>query len=187
MMPPTICHCGAPAEYSHIVARRSTADGKSVLLWSHGHLTWRFGEYVRGSAHPRTATQVAAALAAGWLLLGDVELWEAEEVPTLAAAARQVAARSGLPGDLRKRMAELLEPAGPVPHWTTYQTDRDGKPTVRVWRLPRLTHPGIVVWHEKGLYSVLLHHRGSSDTFNDTGFVFSTVRELRRHLRDDYR
>ena len=74
-----ICSCGNPE--SHIIARRKTADEKSVLLWSDGSLTWALGHAVRGSAQPRTEKQRNAALRAGRLVLGDVCLYDADEVP----------------------------------------------------------------------------------------------------------
>ena len=86
-----------------IIARRSTADGKHVCLWSDGLLTWAFGYHIKGAARPRTQAAREQAFTAAWLVLGDVELYDADEIPTLVKAARWAAARDGLPGTMRQR------------------------------------------------------------------------------------
>lgn len=88
------------------IARRRTADGVSVLLWADGMVTGRLGLALPGVplSRARTRDAQARALAVGWLMLGEVELWDAYEVPALYAAARKVAKRGGRPGDLRALM-----------------------------------------------------------------------------------
>jgi hypothetical protein len=88
-----------------IIARRSTSDGKHVCLWSDGLLTWAFGFRIRGAARPRTEQDRGQAFMAAWLVLGDVELYDADEIPTLVKAARWAAARDGLPETMRERFA----------------------------------------------------------------------------------
>lgn len=41
-----VCSCGDATP--HVVARRKTSDGKSVLGWSDGELTFSFGWRIRG-------------------------------------------------------------------------------------------------------------------------------------------
>lgn len=173
------CSCGDAA--NHVVARRQTADGKRVLLWSDGSLTWGFGEAVTGSARPSTASQAERALCAGWLVMGEVGIYDADELSELVAAARFVAERSRLPGDVRARLRTMREPAGPKPVWEVLEADREGKPTLRVWRLPRLGgYAGLAVWHERGRYMVMreMSGRRASGTYESAGFERSTLREI---------
>ena len=168
------CHCGQAK--AHIIARRSTADGKHVLLWNDGMLTWALGYAIRGAARPRTAEQSAAALRAGWLVLGEVELYDSGDVSDLVTAARWVAARHGTPGDLRRRYAAMTAPRGPSPTWTVISTDRDGAPTVRAWRLPRLGGwDGLAVWHERGVYEIVREVQRGTGTYENTGFRATAV------------
>jgi hypothetical protein len=110
-------HCPCAESDPHVIARRSTSDGKHVLLWQDGSLTWALGEAIKGFAFPRTTEQARLALAAGRLVLGEVCLWDAMDVPDLVSAARWAAARHGTPGDLRARMKAVRE---------RRSTDRDG-------------------------------------------------------------
>lgn len=184
------CSCGEAKP--HAIARRATADGKTVRLWDDGSLTWAFGHRVSGSAHPRTAEQRRLALAAGWLVLGELELWDSDEITPLVKAARWVAERGGQPGDVRARLRAMAAPKF-SPVWTVEATDRDGRPTARMWRLPRLTHPGLAVWdesHPGGRYSVWQQARGLAlgrstdlhDTFAPTGVRVKTLRALFAYL-----
>lgn len=175
-----ICTCAH--NDSHTIARRSTADGKSVLLWNDGSITWAMGYAIKGSPFPRTEKQRATARRAGGLVLGEVSLYDAAELPTLIAAARWAADRDGLPGTLRARYAALTEPKGPRLVWTVIQADRDGRPTCRVSRLSRLGWPGLAVWHERGRYEVMREVPRGSGTLEATGFTARTLRELRALL-----
>lgn len=172
------CTCGNPDD--HVIARRVTADGKHVLAWDDGTLTWALGYAIRGSASPRTPEGRERARRAAWLVLDDVCLFDADEVPALIRAARWAAER----GTGRAGMWERLRGpkrgtvAGLVPQWTVRHTDRDGRPTLRVWTLPRLAYPGLVVWHERGLYQVMREAPRGSGTLFDTGFRARTLREL---------
>ena len=72
------------------MARRTTADGKSVILWSDGTLTSGMGWHIKGSSHTaRSAYERKKNIEAGWLLMGDVELYDYAEVPKLVNAARK--------------------------------------------------------------------------------------------------
>lgn len=172
------CSCGESGH--HVIARRVTADGKHVLAWDDGTLTWALGYAIRGSANPRTPEGRERARRAAWLVLEDVCLFNADEVPALVKAARWAAesgsGRAGMWGRLRGPKRGTV--AGLVPRWTVRQTDRDGRPTLRVWTLPRLAYPGLVVWHERGIYEVLLADPQDPEVVRDTGFRARTLREL---------
>lgn len=158
-----------------IIARRSTFDGKHVCLWSDGTLTWGLGYVIKGSANPRNRAQSEQALAAGWLVLGDVEIYDADEVSTLIAAARWTAKRGGLPGDMRARFAALVAPGMPG-GWTELSVDHRGVTLERVWRFPRLSAMrDMAIWHVRGRYHVLARMSGTVDTFTPTGDVCETL------------
>ncbi len=172
-----------------IIARRKTSDDKAVSLWNDGSLTWGAWNAVKGSPNARTDAQIREALKAGWLVIGEIELYDADEVPRLIEVARKVSRRGGLPGDLRREFAK----SRPLrPHWQVQEADREGRPTVRVWRLPRLSHPGVVIWDEaRGShgkrYRVMTEivERGRpSGTLADTGVRFKDLTSLGGYLRE---
>jgi len=176
-----------------VIGRRKTADDKDVALWSDGTLTWgRLGTAIKGSPHARTPVQVEAARRAGWLALGEVELYDATEVPKLIAAARKVADRGGTPGELRAEFARSASRGERlVPTWTTIETDRDGRPLVRVWKLPRLLYGNLAVWDERrgrgasrGRYQVM-REIGRSGTYVPTGHDFHDLQALSAWLREE--
>lgn len=173
MSAPT-CSCGDAAE--HIVARRMTADCFSVVMLSRGAIVGGFGHAFNGVpfARPRSAEGLALALRAGWLLMGEVELYDVGELGDLYAAAKRVAARGGLPGDLRAEMHRAAPPSIPL-RWTVLSADRDGKPTCRVATLPRLRWPATQVWHERGVYEVLYEQCGA---LHSSGRRFTSQRDL---------
>lgn len=173
------CSCGRGDEY--FIATRRTADDREVYLWAGGALTQGLGYALPGVpvTRPRTAEAREVAVRAGWLVLGEVELWEISELPALYAAARRVAARGGDPGDLRDAMAALDAPHIPI-RWEVLSADATGRPTCRAGYLPRLRWPHLGVWHEGGRYEVMT--LGSDGGWRGTGFVFTSQRELMRHL-----
>lgn len=176
-----------------IIGRAKTYDDKVVLLHSDGTLTWALGNAIKGSPNARTAAGIEEARTAGWLVLGEVSIVEAADVPRLIEAARKVARKGGNPGDVR---AELHKVAPLKPHWTTLETDRDGKPTIRVWRLPRMSHPGIAVWDtlrnaSHGRYEVMMEvragglgQRSGGGTYATTGVRFHDLTKLSKYLRE---
>ena len=179
------CTCGDTEP--HTISRRTTADGYHVLLHEQGGITGAMGYTIRGvpCARPRTPEGVAIALRAGNLFMGEVCLYNLAELPALYAAARKVAARHGLPGDLRAEMAREREPHVLL-QWQVMHADRDGRPTVRIARLPRLRWPGTYVWHESGRYEVMRQlsaARGAALT--TTGFTFGSQRDLFAWLLSD--
>lgn len=175
------CSCGNAS--AHTIARRSTADGKHVLLWDDGSLTWGLGLSIRGSAFPRTREQSEMALRAGWLVLGDVELYDADEVSDLVRAARRVAVRSGLPGDVRAELARERAPKMPGA-WTTLAVDNRGDVTERAWIFPRLSaYSGLAIFHARGRYLVMTRFHGAADTYAPTGFERTTLGEAFADVR----
>jgi hypothetical protein len=183
----------AAKKKDEVIGQRKTADDKSVVLWSDGSLTWgRVGTVIKGSPHAKTPAQVEAALRAGWLVLGDAELYDAAEVPRLIAAARKAAVRGGLPGDLRASFARSESREDRLtPSWITTEADRAGNPLVRVWKLPRLLYGGLTVWDERrgrgasrGRYQVMREF-GRSGTYAPTGDDFHDLDALSAWLHQE--
>ena len=174
---------------AEIIARRRTSDGKEVALWNDGSLTWGRWNVIKGSPNAKTPVQIEQALRAGWLFMGEVELYDADDVPRLIEVARKVAKRGGQPGDVRR---EFAKDAPLKPQWQVQEADRQGRPTVRVWRLPRLSHPGMVIWDEVrgshgARYRVMTEivERGRpSGTLADTGVQFKDLTSLSKYLRE---
>lgn len=182
-----------------ILARGKTYDDKAILLWCDGSLTWALGNVIKGSPNARTAAAIEEALTAGWLVMGEISIRNADEITRLIEAARKVVHRAitrktqALPGDVR---AELFKGAPLKPHWTTIETDRDGKPTIRVWRLSRISHPGIAIWDtlrnaNRGRYEVMaemraggLGQRSGGGTYATTGVRFHDLERLSQYLRE---
>jgi hypothetical protein len=178
-----------------VLARRKTADDKVVLLHADGTLTWALGSAIKGSPAARTAAGIEEALTAGWIVLGEVELFDAAEVPHLIETARKAAHRGGestLPGNVRK----AVHRDKPIkPHWVTVETDRAGNPTLRVWKLSRMSHPGLAVWdslgHHRGRYEIMqeslaggLGQRSGGGTYAPTGVRFHDLNALSKYLRE---
>lgn len=176
------CTCGGHSRI-HVVARRTTADGIGIELHSDGAVTGKLGFGLDGVpiARPRTPEATARALVAGWLFVGEVLLYETSELAALYEACRWAAARDGLPGTVRARLARAQQPVL-VPHWTVDSTDRDGRPTSRYWRLPRIIAAGVVVWDHVsvgasgGRYEIMHVVPGSKgETIAPTGIRFATL------------
>jgi hypothetical protein len=166
------CSCGN--ETAHIVARRETADGHAVCLWTDGAWTWgALGRVVLGS--PLRGSR--ADLDAGWLAAGEIALWDAAEVPALIRTARRVAKRGGSPGDLRAAMAPRVLRAV----WEPIETDRDGKSVVAVWRLPRIIASGLAVWRDRGRYRVM-REINRTGTYEAAGSWKSSMVDVRAEL-----
>jgi len=185
----TACTCGSTEP--HTVARRRAADGTRVALWSDGSVSGPLGYALDGvpMRRPRSAESHDRAMRAGWLFLGEVGLYDADELGLLYAACERVARAGGAPGDARAAFAALTAPALPTPKWEVYRTDRDGKPTLRWWRLPRLFWPGLVVMdhcgHEAGpryrVCRVAAHEQG---TARFTGMAFANQADLAAYLAE---
>jgi hypothetical protein len=169
-----------------VISRGVTADGKHIILWADGSLTWALGYAIRGAwMKPKPAKQEEARRA-GWLLLGDAVLYDAAEIPDLVKAARWAVARDATPGAMRQRFKTLRQPK-PIlkPVWITTRADRNGKPTERWWRLPRLgSLSGTAVLDNcstgrRGRYEIayLVGKNGNDETYRDSGISFATLGE----------
>jgi hypothetical protein len=188
------CSCGTARD--HVIAWRRTADGREVLLHSTGAVTGATGAVLSGVpvARPRTAEARARDLAAGWLVVGEVELYAAAEVGMLYDVARKLVTSrpDATPGDLRAAFAAAEEGA---------QLDRIAR-SIR-WehvsgdlyagRLPRLRWPHTAVTREGGRYDVcvIVSRLGAGSWVGEvaepTGHSFTNLRDLARHLRDEGR
>lgn len=78
----TPCSCGCVEP--HIIARRTTADGVRVDVWSDGTLTQR-GMFLRGLGTPRSNWAVSARARAARLVCDELELYNLAELPKVAA------------------------------------------------------------------------------------------------------
>lgn len=176
------CTCGHAT--THRIAQRSTSDGITVVLYSDGAIAGRF-HALRGvrMAKPRTVEARRLALTVGWMFLGEVELYDADELGALYGACRWAAER----GLDRVAMLSRLNREAPIQFvWETLETDRDGNVRERVCRLNRLMWPGLAVWNgRRGDYEVMTDYdsgRGR-DVLVPTGMRFATIRELCTYLR----
>lgn len=174
------CTCGEARP--HKIARRRTADDKIVLLWDDGSLTSALGAVIRGSANPRTDEQRAEARLAGWLVLGEVSLYDADEITPLIKTARALVRRDpgAQPGDLRAAMRRQREAAQlPSPTWETCAGFRLGT-------FPRITGlASLAIWHEtdRGTYQVMhVSRTGAIATGNALMPAIAPVRSLRLAL-----
>ena len=84
---PGACTCGLTED--HIIATRKTADDRIVHLWNDGQVTFALGVYLRGIGRSRSASGRRLDLRAGWIVLGEVESYDAEELPALVRAAQR--------------------------------------------------------------------------------------------------
>lgn len=189
-----MCSCGETKP--HVVMRRQTADGIEVCLWENGAVTGSMGIGLPRVplARPKTPNAVSRAMSLGRLMVGDVEIYDAAELPALYDAAKRAAARDGLPGTMRRIFAEqasarqrLVIPLS----WRTINTNNCGKVTERWARLPALRWPGLVVWDfcgsegsSGGRYQIFhrIHSHGKDETVATTGLSFRSLRDLFDHL-----
>lgn len=193
MFIPPRCSCGDDHP-NHITGSATTADGYDIVLLHGGALVGRNGAPILDLpvVRPKTREAWERDLAAGRRVLGDASLYDLAELPGLYKAARAAVAQKGsdaLPGDVRAAyaaQAQRAERPALKLAWRTYQTDRDGRPTVRVAVLDRMRWPGLAVWHEKGRYALMafVHSSGRrpDETLAPTGFSFGSQRELVDHL-----
>lgn len=82
------------------IARRKTADGKALLLWADGLVTFALGYSIRGVGRARSASAQKSDLRAGWAFMEEACLFDAKEVSTAIRAIRQAfrAYLQGRPG-----------------------------------------------------------------------------------------
>lgn len=184
------CSCGDAS--AHVIMRRHTADGIEICLWENGAITGALGIGLRGVpvARPKTEAAVNLARRTGRLMLGEVCLYDADELSALYIAARKAALSDGLPGTLRAAYRAARDRRALLAfNWTVLSADRDGNATERVARLPRLRWPGVAVWDycggpgsSRGRYHLVRETQRGSGTYAETGFVFGTLSALCAHL-----
>lgn len=180
----------------HVIMRRQTADGFEVCLWENGAVTGAMGIGLPRVplARPKTPEAVTRSMAIGVLMVGDVELYDAAELPALYNAAKRAAAKDGLPGTMRRLFRERQARAEVFLvefQWHVSMADSRGVTTERWARLPRLRWPGLVVFDFCGsegsargryrLFRTIARH-GADSTITDTGLAFPTLRALSAHL-----
>lgn len=184
-----MCTCGETKP--HIIATRTDLDGLAVDMWDDGSITGALGIGIKGVPirRPKTAEQIEKTRRIGRLFIGEVCIHYRAELPEVYAAAERAAKIDGLPGTLRRIYRERAARAA-IPHfiWTVQHADRDGKPTERTCRLPRLWWPGYVVFDfcggpgsARGRY-VLMLDRHRDGVCEQTGFAFATLSDLYAHL-----
>jgi hypothetical protein len=125
-------------------------------------------------------------LTAGRLLLESACLYDLDELGLVYAACKRAAGIDGLPGTVRRLLRGRADRRVFALSWTVVSADRNGTPTERIARLPRLRWPGIVVvdfcggpGSARGRYQLWSERHG---TLYQTGLAFRTQGELRRHL-----
>jgi len=100
--PAPLCSCGSVA--AHKIARRQTADGIRLDLWSDGTITSGMGFMLQGLGAARSDYEAERDVEAGWLLFAEVELYDGAEVARLAKCARKaVRQRSDSPREAMLR------------------------------------------------------------------------------------
>lgn len=103
-----LCSCGEARD--HEIARRQTLDGKTVIFWSDGMITWALGYRIRGVGRARYACVRRRDREAGWIVASMIELYESAEVPRLINAARTAVREPGIYAatDLHARTRQLM-------------------------------------------------------------------------------
>jgi hypothetical protein len=91
------------------MSQRRTADGKTVILWSDGLLTFGMGFGIPGVGRARSAYARNRDTTIGWIVMDDVALYDAADVAALVAAARRAHAKPGstedtIRSDMRRSM-----------------------------------------------------------------------------------
>ena len=182
-----MCTCGEIKP--HVIMTRRDATGFDVCLWDDGAITGALGIGIRGVpvSRPKTAEQIHRARSTGILMLGDVCLYDRDELPALYVAARAAAKIDQMPGTMRRILREQGSRRPSLP-WRTERTDARGNVTERSCRLPRMWWPGIVIFDfcgsvgsARGRYQVWRDEKRDG-TCTPTGFNFATLAELWTYL-----
>lgn len=86
-----------------VIAKRQTADSKTVEFYSDGGITGAMGFYIRGIRKISDSVR-------NWLM-GDVQLYDYNELPIVIQSARKLAKRdpNATPGDYRIAAIIALE------------------------------------------------------------------------------
>lgn len=86
------CSCGCAKD--HVIARRKTADGITVQIWSDGAVTCGLNTYVIRGA--KTARSIRLAVRAAWLVANEVEMFDHAELRRLCVTARKAVEQPSL-------------------------------------------------------------------------------------------
>ena len=78
------CSCGC-AE-AHVIARRVTADGARLEVWSDGTITQR-GIWIRGLGETRSAWALSTRVRAARLMMDDFGIYDLSEIADLVKIA----------------------------------------------------------------------------------------------------
>lgn len=173
-----------------VIARRTTSDGKAIELWSDGSLTSALGRAIKGAPfNPKPSAQ-QQALAVGWLVIGDASLYDLSEIGKLAASAKYAVEHGGQPVTMRAHFGKRTDRKALSPNFVVTETDRDGKPVTRVWKLPRIgPWSGTAVWDHvsrggaRGRYEIF--ERISGETYKTTGVSFGSQSELLKWMANN--
>lgn len=170
---------------AEVIARGETSDGMAVLLWSDGDLTGALGVRIKGAWRKgRSEAQRAERVRAGFVLMGELCLFDRSELPALIEASRWAARSDGCPGQVRERAhARLARSRCPLrPSWSVLSADRDGRSRERVWKPPRLgPWAGHVVFdycNRTPRYELAIRVPGTQDTYSTTGIRFHRQVEM---------
>lgn len=166
-----------------VIARRTTYDGKQVELWSDGSLTSGLGRAIKGAPFNPKPARREESLAIGWLVLGDAGIYDMSEIGRLVASARYALAHGGQPGTMREHFGRGEDRKALTPKFVVTETDRDGNPVTRVWKLPRIgPWAGTAVWDHvsrgRGRQRYEVFHRVSGETYATSGMGFASQGEL---------
>ena len=184
-----VCSCGCVEH--HETWKRTTSDGKTVVGWSDGLITYAIGVGIPGVSARRSGVECALDIRAGWVVAGEVCVHTAAEMPAVIARARKAVRRRGATFEAIR--AAIYGTAGGPPRppggWVVQSTDASGKATERVWRFPRLSPlRDCAIWNERGRYEVCTRMTSaphgtrsrsslSGNTFEPTGFVHTSLRD----------
>lgn len=99
------CSCGCVEE--HVIARRCTADGVRIEVWSDGTITQR-GIFIRGLGEPRSAYAVSARARGARIMLDDLGVYDLAELPELIKIAASTYAHTYSTDDTRRGHVRML-------------------------------------------------------------------------------
>lgn len=179
-----VCPCGELVD--HVIAQRTTSDGKEVYAYSDGAITGFMGRRLPGVpvAKPRTIEASHRERRAAQLFMGEVCLWNEADLGRLHKAARKAAANGGDAGDVRrgmKRSEAILIP------FRVSEVSPAGAVVERfaVFRLGRLFHVAILWSRSRGyeMGHMVAGAMGRYDVFEASGFVFKNLAGVQAHLR----
>lgn len=178
------CTCGEA--HPHVAARRVTADGAHVEVWSDGAVTAPLGLGFDGIpvARPKTAAAVERQRCVGWMFAAWASVFDRDELPKWYRACRDAVRRGGDERLARQIHRELCRPRVSVA-WTVHRADRFGRPTERQARLPRMWWPGMAVVDcctGPRRYSVVYIIPGTDTIEPYSGLDFATWAEVEAHL-----